>query len=316
MGSGTARFPSMRVHHLNCISTCPLGGFIMDGRSKSLRGKLACHCLLVETGDGLVLVDTGFGLNDVTEPRTRLSAFFRALVKPELREDLTAIRQLQGMGFDPNDVRHILLTHLDFDHAGGLDDFPRATVHLLESERASAVRQATWLDRQRFRPQQWSTQPNWRTYLAGEGESWNGFDAVRHLDGVPDDILLVPLLGHTFGHCGVAVRGDDKWLLLAGDAYFHFREMDLDQPYCTPGLRFYQWMMEKDRQARLWNQDRLRELKAARSGEVELFCSHDPTELERLSQWSLDRPALPVQLERREEEETGGVVIAPHFPAH
>lgn len=40
----------MRVHHLNCISTCPLGGRLMDGRTQALvaRGELCCHCLLVE----------------------------------------------------------------------------------------------------------------------------------------------------------------------------------------------------------------------------------------------------------------------------
>ena len=74
-------------------------------------------------------------------------------------------------------------------------------------------------------------------------------------------------------------------------------------------------LMDGKRKARLWNQDRLRELKAARGAEVELFCSHDPAEFERISKGSLDRPALPVQLEPREEEETGGV-IAPHFPVH
>jgi hypothetical protein len=45
----------MRVHHLNCISTCPLGGRLMDGHSVSIlrRGELACHCLLVETRNAL-----------------------------------------------------------------------------------------------------------------------------------------------------------------------------------------------------------------------------------------------------------------------
>jgi len=52
-------------------------------------------------------------------------------------------------------VTDIVLTHLDFDHAGGLDDFPRARVHLLAIERDCALQQARWLDRQRYRPQQW-----------------------------------------------------------------------------------------------------------------------------------------------------------------
>src|SRR5690606_27719860 len=123
----------MRVHHLNAISTCPLGGRLMEGRTRSLlqRGELACHCLLLETGQGLVLVDTGLGLRDVADPRARLSTFFLALVSPDFRAEMTAARQIEAMGFSTNDVRHIVLTHLDFDHAGGLDDFPNATVHLM-----------------------------------------------------------------------------------------------------------------------------------------------------------------------------------------
>jgi len=68
----------MIVHHLSCISTCPLGGRLMDGCTKSIveRGELTCHCLVIETNAGLVLVDTGFGLHDVDNPRSRLSRFF------------------------------------------------------------------------------------------------------------------------------------------------------------------------------------------------------------------------------------------------
>ncbi|HET6344994.1 MAG TPA: MBL fold metallo-hydrolase, partial [Myxococcota bacterium] len=40
----------MRIHHLNCISMCPLGGRLMDGRSSVFEpAHLVCHCLLVET---------------------------------------------------------------------------------------------------------------------------------------------------------------------------------------------------------------------------------------------------------------------------
>jgi hypothetical protein len=106
----------------------------------------------------------------------------------------------------------------------------------------------------------------------------------------------------------VAVRGDDGWLLLAGDAYFYHREMDAERPRCTPGLRFYQTMMEKNRRARLWNQRRLRELRRDHGGEVELFCSHDPVEMERLAAWPLNMPAEP---HRGVSEDTAPELVAP-----
>jgi hypothetical protein len=56
----------------------------------------------------------------------------------------------------------------------------------------------------------------------------------------------------------------------------------LVRPTCTPGLRFYQWMMEKDRGLRLLNQRRLRELRAS-NAQVQIHCSHDPVEFERIA---------------------------------
>jgi glyoxylase-like metal-dependent hydrolase (beta-lactamase superfamily II) len=279
----------MRAFHLNCISTCPLGGRLMDGRTHGLvrRGQLACHCLLLETAAGLVLVDTGFGLRDVHDPKSRLSRFFLGMLSPDFREELTAIRQIARLKLDPRDVRHIVLTHLDFDHAGGLDDFPHATVHLLGRERDAALARRTWLDRQRYRPQQWSTQPRWRVHEASSREPWFGFACVPPIEGL--DLALVPLIGHTLGHAGVAVRLESKWLFDAGDAYFYGGEMDVARPHCTPGLKFYQWMMEKDRAERLANQRRLREL-ARTQPSVEIFCSHDLTELERLAGVSAELP--------------------------
>jgi glyoxylase-like metal-dependent hydrolase (beta-lactamase superfamily II) len=258
--------------------------------------------LLVETGESRVLVDTGLGLRDVANPHSRLSGFFLALLKPDFREEMTAVRQVRRLGYDPRDVRHILLTHLDFDHAGGLDDFPHAAVHLLGVEREDAERQASWLDRQRYRPQQWSTRANWHTYPPQGGERWFGFERVRQPDGLPPEIAMIPLIGHTLGHMGVAVSAGDRWLLLASDAYFYREEMDLEKPRCTPGLRFYQWMMEKDREWRLRNQSRLRELKRSHGLEVTLFSAHDIEEFERLSGRSARVPPEALSARRTKTE--------------
>jgi len=225
----------------------------------------------------------------VAEPRARLSKLFLTLVKPELREEMTAIRQIQALGLDPRDVQHIVLSHLDFDHAGGLDDFPQARVHLLAAEVESATAQRTLLDRMRYRPEQWGNRELWRAYSGGQGDAWKGFSNVRSLDGLPPEILMVPLIGHTLGHAGVAVSTGSGWLLYAADAYFYHGEMQIE-PHCTPGLRLYQTLMEKDRKQRLANQVRLRELVQSDSG-VKVFCGHDVTEFERLSGRPFSAPA-------------------------
>ena len=276
----------------------------MDGVSGAkLRGSLVCHCLLVETAKTLALVDTGYGLRDVAAPRSRLNPVFLALMRPDLREEMTAVRQIAALGFNPSDVRHVVLTHLDFDHAGGLDDFPEAEVHLLAREHAAAKRRRTMLDRMRYRPQQWSTEPNWRTYEPNRGDTWLGFEGVQSVPGLTDEVLLVPLHGHTLGHAGVAVRRERDWLLQAGDAYFYRSELDVE-PYCTPGLRAYQTLMEKDRAARLQNQRRLRDLKQQHAGEVSITCAHDLVEFERLTARSHRVPASAADVSEQETSPT------------
>lgn len=262
----------------------------MDGRSSSIfqRGSLCCHCMLVETEAGLCLIDTGYGLHDVQQPGARLSGFFLKLMSPDFREEMTAVRQIERLGFEASEVRHILLTHLDFDHAGGLDDFPKATVHLMARERDDAVAQRSWLDRQRYRPAQWSSRNRWQVHTPQEGELWHGFNCVRDLRGLPPEILLIPLQGHTTGHAGIAVKTANEWLFMAGDAYFHHLEMRWERPYCTPGLRMYQTLMEKDRDARLGNQQRLRELVRDQAGRVTVMCAHDNMEFETLARRSID----------------------------
>lgn len=275
----------MRIHHLNCGTCCPVGGRFFDGKSNGLLGHLVCHCLLIETDNGLVLIDTGYGSKDVDHPRRRLSPFFLALNNPQLRSEETAVAQVRRLGFSPDDVRHIVVTHLDFDHAGGIEDFPNATVHVTAREKdvADAHRGGAVVGSQRYRDGQWNEVRDWRLYPLGSGERWFGFDAVRNLDGLPPEILLVPLAGHTWGHAGVAVKTADDWLLYASDAYFYRGEIGAERYECTPALRGYQRLMEVDRSARLENQRRLRQLSLNHGDEVRIFCAHDPVEFALLA---------------------------------
>ncbi len=275
----------MRVHHLNCGSMCPAGGSVLGMKP------LGCHCLLIEADQGLVLVDTGFGMADVEHPRPRLSGLFIRLNRIRFDAMDTAVEQVRELGFKPADVRHIVLTHMDFDHAGGISDFPGATVHVLADEAAAARHRRGFLARRRYRPAQWRAAAKWQEYRP-EGEDWFGFAAVRQMRGLPPDLLLLPLPGHTAGHCGVAVRDGGRWLLHAGDAYFDHAELAAGHPHSPMGLGLYQRIMQTDGAARRQNQQRLREV-AARP-DVTVFCSHDLGELEA-RQREAERARRPVR---------------------
>jgi glyoxylase-like metal-dependent hydrolase (beta-lactamase superfamily II) len=258
---------------------CPRGQRLINGEGSWLgAGRLVCHVLLVETATGLVLVDTGFGSDDVRQ-RQQMDRTFRALTAPRLELSETAIAQVRGLGHDPADVRHVVLTHLDIDHGGGLPDFPQAQVHVFAREHAT-MRKPPRRERRRYAisASHWAHGPQWVTHQAGE--EWLGFESVAVLPDSDTEILLIPLPGHTLGHVGVAVRQDGGWLLHCGDAYFYWGEVHTP-PHCPAGLRAFQNLVQADGGLRRQNQERLRELAVRRAGEVSLICSHDPVELER-----------------------------------
>lgn len=267
----------MRVHHLDCGSLKCLGGALVGGHGHPLRrAPLVCHVLLLETSQGLVLVDTGIGLDDRRD-RSRLGSHFHFGMKPSLEPEGTAVEQLKARGFKPEDVRHIVVTHLDLDHAGGLPDFPHATVHVLGKEHAAAQARETFKERNRYIPAQWAHAVKWETYAEG-GEKWFGFERVTALRGLPPEILLVPLYGHTRGHAGIAVKAPGGWLLHCGDAYFaHASIHGAPGEKAPPGLRFFERAMAMEREQMYSNQARLRTLVQENAG-LQVFCAHDPRE--------------------------------------
>ncbi len=96
-------------------------------------------------------------------------------------------------------------------------------MHVYAAELRAASNPATLGERGRYRARQISAVRKWDAVETG-GDAWFGFSAVRAIPATRDEVLLVPLPGHTRGHCGVAVRRSDDWLLHCGDAYFHHAE--------------------------------------------------------------------------------------------
>lgn len=280
------------IHHINCASFCPRGAKLINGRGGWLeKALMPCHCLLVETSDGLVLLDAGFSTHDMQD-RSRLWPGFYLVGKLTLDPQQCALSHVIRLGFKREDVRHIILTHLDSDHAGGITDFPQAKIHILQREYDAAMHPRTFWEKSRYNSKIWQKEPLWqRHHIAGE--KWKGFDCVRPLSVQISDILLIPLHGHSPGHCGVAIRSQNGWLLHCGDAYLDHREIERDSPWSPPVMTLLQLLDESSRSDRLHNLYRLRALYRQHQQDVQIICSHDICELERCQHATKSRNRLP-----------------------
>ncbi|MFI6170635.1 MBL fold metallo-hydrolase [Nocardia sp. NPDC051052] len=261
----------MKVHHLNCGTMRPLG--TPEG--------LVCHVLLVETDTGLVLVDSGLGLRDVADPAARFgpSRFF---VRPRFDENESAIRQLERLGFDPRDVRDIVLTHFDADHSGGLADFPWARVHLTAIEANAALHPQGFVEKGRYLPTHRDHHPTCVPHTPGE--PWRGFAGTEELTDIAPGLVMISLPGHTRGHAAVAVDLGERWILHAGDAFYHRGQID-GTGQVPRALTAMERLVAHDMSAVQANHERLADLWATPVPDLLLVNAHDPVLFRRAQQF-------------------------------
>lgn len=246
------------VHHLNC-------GTLRVPEYPTV----VCHCLLLQEGERLALIDAGIGLRDVDTPVARLGQSLIDLAGFQFHESDTAVRRIEAAGLAPGQVRNIILTHGDPDHAGGLADFPDAQIHLSKEE-LDSISSGHW----RYVPMQFAHGPSWKSYGHSERQ-WFGLNARPVQLGFSSEVLLIPLFGHTVGHCGVAVQQGSRWLLHVGDAYYLRAELTKEN---HPVSQLAAQRADDDVQRRV-SLDQLRRLMQDHADEIDMIGYHDLTEL-------------------------------------
>lgn len=89
---------------------------------------------------------------------------------------------------------------------------------------------------------------------------------------------MIPLLGHSQGHSGVAIKQHDGWLFFCGDAYYS--HLQLDPKNRLPTLDKLECFFAEDNHMRVENLHKIQQL-AQNEKNIEIICAHDPVELER-----------------------------------
>ncbi len=272
----------MLVHDLDAMPMTPIG---LSKRDAALdeRGRpyLVTRMLLVHTDeDGWVALDTGIGEEDVRDPRRRLGLAFTLAVGAKVDPSRTLRQQALALGIAPEEIRHIVLTHLDVDHAGGLPDFPWAQVHVHRAEIDAATRPRGAVQQGRYRQPHFAHGPDWQPF--GEPtECWHGLD-TGPITGLSERWRWVGLHGHTPGHCGVLIEADGERHFHVGDAFLQFYEMKTAQARPTLANRFHHAAFDDDSARAVACRQSLRRIwQSTMGGELRWYSGHDPTVLVR-----------------------------------
>ncbi|MEA2125448.1 MAG: N-acyl homoserine lactone hydrolase [Solirubrobacteraceae bacterium] len=161
---------------------------------------------------GPVLVDTGLPDAARTSLRGALGRIAGLLYEVRLGPEQPVLAQLRARGIDPADVRTVVMTHLHFDHASAMPDFPAATF-VVEEREWKAANAATRMLNGYHRPL-WAD-AKVRTVRV-DGEPWEGFERTHDLFG-DGTVRLLATPGHTPGHCSLAIALEGRHALLIAD---------------------------------------------------------------------------------------------------
>ncbi len=240
----TAKLYAMTCGYL----TGPFDALMAGGEG---RIDLPIPSFLIEHPKGRALYDTGMHPQLRTDAKGRLGERLVGLFgfdKFGPKDDIKS--KLESLDRDPGKIDFIIASHLHFDHAGGNEFVPNATVIV--------------------------QRPEWQAGLAADSETRFGFykadfdkgHKVKQVEGEYDvfgdgSVVCIPTYGHTPGHQSLRVRTEKGEVVLTGDACYFCRTLKERR---LPMRAFDKALMLKS----------LDRLEALEKGGAKLIFGHDP----------------------------------------
>jgi glyoxylase-like metal-dependent hydrolase (beta-lactamase superfamily II) len=238
---------SVKIHVLDDGIFTTDAGNLFGENAKNAKIKGAMHAVLVDTGDALALLDAGFG----PELPEYLEDDY------DLERDKNLMDRLEEAGYGPEDVTHVVLSHLDADHVGWAlnpPNFPNATVYVQEAALEEARQMPEGEGRREAVPAvEEGIEEGWCELLEGDAEIVAGLRVeVRS--------------GHAEGH-------QISWIESEGEAALFTADLAPGKVWLNPDL-----IGSADTDPEATRENRIEVLTEAEERDVPVILYHEPND--------------------------------------
>jgi N-acyl homoserine lactone hydrolase len=183
--------------------------------------------LVEHPGAGPILVDTGLHPSVAVDPARNFDRIWKRLLTFRFSSEQALREQLLERGIGHHDVGVVVMTHLHYDHASGVSEFPDATFVVSRAEWDAGAHGPA--RRNGYVRSQFDYPFDWRTidYDGADVDSYETFGRAVDLFG-DGSVRLLSTPGHTAGHQSVLLRLADRDALLTADAAYLERTISDD----------------------------------------------------------------------------------------
>ncbi|GAW93543.1 N-acyl homoserine lactonase family protein [Calderihabitans maritimus] len=178
------------------------------------------YSALINTDDGVVLVDTGLNPDGLTNPERAWGSRAK-VVRPILTEEDDIRNRLGQLGFSINDVKFVINTHLHWDHTGGNRFFKDCPIIVQKAEYRFALYPDSHLS---------------SSYMENHFKHPLNYKLIEGDQEIVPGVSVITSPGHTPGHQSVIIDlPETGTVILAGDAIYCNMNLEESIP---PGNRW------------------------------------------------------------------------------
>jgi glyoxylase-like metal-dependent hydrolase (beta-lactamase superfamily II) len=243
--NGTVHMKKTKLH-LNYAGFCwaKENHSLRKGENRNIKFH-ALWGLIEHPENGLILYDTAYTERFYEATKRFPNIIYAKITKVEINQEDEIKSQLLRNGVDPNDIKHILLTHFHADHIGGLLDFPNATIHTSRKAYNHAKKLSNKLAFSKgvLKDLLPTDMEERIAFIEETGASKEDPIFGTTYDLFHDDsLVIVPLPGHAAGQIGVKLQTEKQAYFLVADACWHeatYKNLRLPHPIVR--LFFHSW---------------------------------------------------------------------------